>query len=84
MYAIRSYYVGSTRVELGVQSIFDDVLEINQRGHLVQETVRATELLKTAGFKINYHMMPGLLGSSLEKDFQMFQQLFADPSYNFV
>ncbi len=73
--------LGSTRVELGVQSIFDDVLEINQRGHLVQETVRATELLKTAGFKINYHMMPGLLGSSLEKDFQMFQQLFADPNF---
>lgn len=68
--------LGCTRVELGVQSIFDDVLEKNNRGHLVAETIRATKLLKNAGFKINYHMMPGLLGSSVSKDFKMFKQLF--------
>ncbi len=56
--------LGCTRVELGVQSIYDDILKKNQRGHLTQSTIVATKLLKEAGFKINYHMMPGLYGSS--------------------
>lgn len=73
--------LGCTRVELGVQSIFDDVLEKNKRGHNVQKTVTATKLLKDFGFKINYHIMPGLLGSSIKKDFQMFQELFSSSSF---
>ena len=73
--------LGCTRVELGVQSIFDDVLKINNRGHLVDETIRATKLLKDAGFKINYHMMPGLLGSNPTKDFKMFKELFLNSSF---
>jgi elongator complex protein 3 len=56
--------LGCTRVELGVQSIYDDILKKNRRGHLAQSTIDATKLLKEAGFKINYHMMPGLYGSS--------------------
>jgi len=73
--------LGCTRVELGVQSIFDEVLEKNKRGHNVQETIRATKLLKDAGFKINYHLMPGLLGSNLKKDFRMFEELFSNPNF---
>ena len=73
--------LGCTRVELGVQSIFDDVLEKNKRGHNIQKTIEATKLLKDFGFKINYHIMPGLLGSSIKKDFQMFQELFINPSF---
>ena len=73
--------LGCTRVELGVQSVFDDVLKINKRGHDIQKTIEATKLLKDAGFKINYHIMPGLPGSNLEKDFQMFQQLFSNPDF---
>ncbi|MFZ2975582.1 MAG: tRNA uridine(34) 5-carboxymethylaminomethyl modification radical SAM/GNAT enzyme Elp3 [Candidatus Moraniibacteriota bacterium] len=73
--------LGCTRVELGVQSIFNDVLEKNKRGHNVQKTVTATKLLKDFGFKINYHIMPGLLGSSIKKDFQMFQELFSSSSF---
>ncbi|MFA6973776.1 MAG: tRNA uridine(34) 5-carboxymethylaminomethyl modification radical SAM/GNAT enzyme Elp3 [Parcubacteria group bacterium] len=73
--------LGCTRVELGVQSLFDDVLKINKRGHLVAETIQATKLLKDAGFKINYHMMPGLPGSTLKKDLQMFQELFTNPNF---
>lgn len=68
--------LGCTRVELGVQSIYDDVLILNKRGHLIDETIKATKLLKDAGFKINYHMMPGLPGSSSARDFKMFKQLF--------
>ena len=73
--------LGCTRVELGVQSIFDDILEINKRGHLVAETIRATKLLKDAGFKINYHMMPGLPESTLARDFKMFKELFSSPNF---
>jgi len=73
--------LGCTRVELGVQSIYDDVLELNKRGHLVSETVRATKLLKDAGFKINYHMMPGLPGSTPTRDFKMFKQLFVSQDF---
>lgn len=73
--------LGCTRVELGVQSIFDPVLKLNRRGHSVEETIRATKLLKDAGFKINYHMMPGLPGSNLKKDFEMFQKLFSNQDF---
>ncbi|TSD01925.1 MAG: elongator complex protein 3 [Parcubacteria group bacterium Athens0714_25] len=73
--------LGCTRVELGVQSIFDDVLELNKRGHSISETIRATKLLKDAGFKINYHIMPGLLGSTIKRDIEMFRQLFTDQDF---
>ncbi|MFZ2778274.1 MAG: tRNA uridine(34) 5-carboxymethylaminomethyl modification radical SAM/GNAT enzyme Elp3 [Candidatus Moraniibacteriota bacterium] len=73
--------LGCTRVELGVQSIFDDVLKKNNRGHAVAETIRATKLLKNAGFKINYHMMPGLYKSDARKDYQMFEKLFSSPDF---
>ena len=73
--------LGCTRVELGVQSIFDDVLTKNNRGHDVTETIRATKLLKNAGFKINYHIMPGLYGSDAKKDYRMFEKLFSSPDF---
>lgn len=73
--------LGCTRVELGVQSTFDDVLKLNHRGHPVQSTVEATKMLKDAGFKINYHMMPGLPGSTPKRDFDMFKALFEDPHF---
>ncbi len=73
--------LGCTRVELGVQSIFDEVLKINKRGHDVSRTISATKLLKDAGFKINYHIMPGLLGSNLKKDYSMFEKLFSSSDF---
>lgn len=73
--------LGCTRVELGVQSIFNPILKINKRGHDIQKTIDATKLLKDAGFKINYHIMPGLPGSNLKKDFQMFKELFSSPDF---
>ncbi|MFA5777179.1 MAG: tRNA uridine(34) 5-carboxymethylaminomethyl modification radical SAM/GNAT enzyme Elp3 [Parcubacteria group bacterium] len=73
--------LGCTRVELGVQSIFDDVLLKNKRGHSAKATVEASKLLKDAGFKINYHIMPGLYGSNLKKDYLMFEELFSNPDF---
>jgi len=73
--------LGITRVELGVQSIFDDVLKLNLRGHGVRETILATKILKDAGFKICYQMMPNLLGSDLERDEKMFEEIFSNPDF---
>ncbi len=73
--------LGCTRVELGVQTIFDDILKLNKRGHKVSATIRATRLLKDAGFKINYHLMPGLYGSNRQKDYEMFARLFSDSNF---
>lgn len=73
--------LGCTRVELGVQSLYDDVLDGIRRGHGVKESIESTRILKDLGFKINYHMMPGLPGSSLEKDEQMFINLFRNPDF---
>jgi elongator complex protein 3 len=73
--------LGCTRVEIGVQAIDDRILKINKRGHDVKTIVQATKLLKEAGFKICYHMMPGLPGSSPDKDFEMFKELFSNPDY---
>lgn len=73
--------LGATRVEIGVQSIYDDVLKKNRRGHSVKETIRATKLLKDAGLKINYHLMPNLYGSTIKRDLEMFETLFNNPNF---
>jgi elongator complex protein 3 len=73
--------LGCTRVELGVQSIFDEVLKANRRGHDIDATIAATRLLKDAGFKINYHVMPGLFGSGLRKDIRIFEELFGNSKF---
>ena len=73
--------LGCTRVELGVQAIDDKILKLNQRGHGVTEIVRATKLLKDYGFKVTYHIMPGLPGSNQKKDIKMFSRLFTDQRF---
>jgi len=73
--------LGVTMVELGVQSIYDDVLKLNLRGHKVKETILATKLLKDAGLKILYQMMPNLPGSNLKKDEKIFEELFKNPDF---
>ena len=72
---------GGTKVELGVQSVYDDVLERIRRGHGVNETVRATQLLKDSGFKVGYHIMPGLPGSDFDRDLKMFRIIFEDEKF---
>ncbi len=73
--------LGCTRVELGVQAVDDKILKLNKRGHGVAEIVQATELLKNFGFKITYHIMPGLPGSSAKKDLAMFKKMFTDERF---
>lgn len=73
--------LGVTRVELGVQSIYNNILEINKRGHKIEAVIKATQLLKDAGFKICYHLMPNLPGSNLKLDRKMFEEIFRNPDF---
>ena len=72
---------GTTRVELGVQTLDDDIYRLVRRGHGVEEVVKATALLREHGFKVYYHWMPGLPGSTPAKDLEMSQQLFSDDRF---
>ena len=71
---------GVTRVELGVQTLDDAIYRLVRRGHTVAEVIEATRLLRQHGLKVHYHWMPGLPGSTPEKDLEMTRRLFADPA----
>lgn len=71
--------LGVTRIEMGIQSMFDDVLLANKRGHTVQQARDAMHKLRQYGFKISVHIMPGLYTSTVEKDIDTFRQIYDDP-----
>ena len=73
--------LGVTRVELGVQSVSDKVLERINRKHTVQDSVKATQLLKDSFLKVGYHISPGLPDSTPEKDVEMFKILFENKDF---
>jgi elongator complex protein 3 len=72
--------LGVTRVELGVQSLSDEVYSKVSRGHTVQDVVEATRRLKDSGLKVCYHMMPGLF-TDLDSDREMFRSLIEDQRF---
>ncbi len=72
--------LGVTKVQLGVQSLDDEILRLNKRGHTVAETHRAMRLLRLAGFKIVVHWMPNLLGATPASDLADFRRLWDDPA----
>jgi len=77
----RLHDYGATRIELGVQTLDDGIHELTRRGHGVAEVVEATTLLRRHGFKVYYHWMPGLPGSSPELDLALTRRLFDEPSF---
>ncbi len=76
-----SMALGTTRVEIGLQSTHDDVLERAHRGHTDGQSRAALARAKAAGLKVGVHMMPGLPGSDVDRDFESFRLLFEDPAY---
>jgi elongator complex protein 3 len=76
---LRLRRLGVTKVQIGIQSLSDAVLEANRRGHDVAASRRAVALLRRAGFKIQAHWMANLAGSTPEADVEDFQRLFDDP-----
>jgi elongator complex protein 3 len=77
----RMLSLGATRVELGVQTTYDSIFKKIQRGHTVQDVIDATRIAKDAGLKVLYHMMPGLPGSTTEKDLASFKKIFTDSKF---
>ena len=73
--------LGATRVELGVQSTSDKILKSVHRGNTVSQVADATKELKDSAFKVLYHIMPGLPGSTLKSDIAMFNTLFSDDRF---
>ncbi|MGA2918624.1 tRNA uridine(34) 5-carboxymethylaminomethyl modification radical SAM/GNAT enzyme Elp3 [Methanoregula sp.] len=77
----RMLELGVTKVELGVQHTDDAVLAFNRRGCTVADTVEANTLLRDAGLKVGFHMMPNLPSSTIEADRAMFDTIFTDPRF---
>jgi len=72
--------LGVTKVQIGVQSLDDEILTLNKRGHDVASVRQALGLLRTAGFKLHLHWMPNLFGATPEKDRADFARFFNDPA----
>ena len=76
---LRTYWV--TRVEIGYQTTFDEINELNKRWHGNKESIEATKLLKDAGFKVVAHMMPNLLWSNPDMDRKSLREVFDNPLF---
>ncbi|MBI2564901.1 tRNA uridine(34) 5-carboxymethylaminomethyl modification radical SAM/GNAT enzyme Elp3 [Candidatus Woesearchaeota archaeon] len=72
---------GCTRVEIGVESVYDDVLLKTHREHTVQDTKESFQILRDLGFKISAHYMPGLPLTDKKRDFEGMKELFKSPDY---
>ncbi len=73
--------LGGTRVELGVQTIYDEVYKKVNRGHTIKDVIESTKILKDKGFKILYHMMLGLPGTTKEMDIKALKEIFENPDF---
>ena len=64
-----------------MQHVDDEILRYNRRGCTVADTVEANTLLRDAGLKVGFHMMPNLPGSDMNSDRKMSETLFDDPRF---
>lgn len=72
---------GCTRLEVGVQSIFEDVARDTNRGHTVESVKNCFKISKDAGFKMVVHMMPDLPNMGYERDIESFKEFFDNPQF---
>jgi len=72
---------GCTRLELGVQSVYEDVARDTNRGHTVEAVCHAFRLAKDSGFKIIAHMMPDLPNVGFERDIEGYKEYFSNPAF---
>ena len=77
----RMLALGVTKVELGVQHTDDRILQVNRRGCTVADTVAANRLLRDAGLKVGFHIMPNLPGADPASDRAMFETIFSDSRF---
>lgn len=72
---------GCTRVQLGVQHTNNDILDIINRKHHIEDSQKAIQMLKQSGFKVDIHIMPDLPGTTPELDKKMMDDIFKSPDY---
>ncbi|XP_073442436.1 elongator complex protein 3 isoform X1 [Dendrobates tinctorius] len=72
---------GCTRLEIGVQSVYEDVARDTNRGHTVKAVCESFHMAKDAGFKVVSHMMPDLPNMGLERDIDQFIEFFENPAF---
>lgn len=70
---------GCTKIQLGVQHTDTEILKLVNRQCYYEDTVRAIEMLKSSGFKIDLHLMENLPGSTPAKDIEMLNRVINDP-----
>ena len=71
---------GVTRVELGVQTLSDEIYKKIKRGHSINDVIEANQLLRDSAIKVAMHMMPGLF-SNQKQDLKMFKELFNNDNF---
>jgi ELP3 family radical SAM enzyme/protein acetyltransferase len=72
---------GCTRLEIGVQSVYEDVARDTNRGHTVRAVTESFHLAKDAGYKVVAHMMPDLPNVGVERDLAQFKEFFENPAF---
>ncbi|MGO9388064.1 MAG: tRNA uridine(34) 5-carboxymethylaminomethyl modification radical SAM/GNAT enzyme Elp3 [Methanobacterium sp.] len=76
----RILQMGGTRVELGVQTIYNFIYKRIERGHRVEDVIESTRILRDSGIKVAMHLMPGLFADQA-RDLRIFKRLFSDESF---
>lgn len=72
---------GCTRLEIGLQSVYEDVARDTNRGHTIEAVKRCFTHAKEAGFKVVAHLMPDLPGVGWERDVESIREVFANPEF---
>ncbi|KAG0637697.1 hypothetical protein HOY80DRAFT_238066 [Tuber brumale] len=72
---------GCTRLEVGVQSLYEDVARDTNRGHTVKAVCETFKLAKDSGYKVVSHMMPDLPNVGMERDLDQFREYFENPDF---
>ena len=73
--------MGVTRVEIGVQTVYNDVYDRIHREHTIEDAMEATRTLKDSALKVGYHMMLGLPGCDENRDLAAFRLIFENPAF---
>lgn len=73
---------GVTKMQLGIQSMDDRILQLNKRGHSAEEAEEAIRLVRAAGYKVVVHWMPNLLGATPQSDREDFARLWREGGVN--
>jgi elongator complex protein 3 len=72
---------GCTRLEIGVQNIFEDIAKDTNRGHTIESVKSCFEFCKDQGYKIVSHLMPNLPNTDVERDLLSFKEFFSNSNF---